>query len=165
MQVSFAGMAGQYRRRTYRRIQGLQLHPIVHCRALTRRSSLALVLLASLTGCDPVSLTVFGVGTAAGVQHTLTGIAYRTFSVPMPRLRTAVKVALDRMDIKIGTTEKIENGERIKARAADREIEIELEALSGRTTRMRSTARSGVLMDSATATEIILQTEKALGAT
>ncbi len=137
----------------------------MHRRALTRRGSLALVLLASLTGCDPVSLTVFGVGTAAGVQHTLTGIAYKTFSAPLPRVRTAVKVALDHMDIKVGATEKIENGERIKARAADREIEIELEALSGRTTRMRSIARSGVLMDSATATEIILQTEKALGAT
>lgn len=115
--------------------------------------------------CDPVSLTMFGVGTAAGVQHTLTGIAYRTFSVPLPRLRTAVRAALDHMDIKVGATERIENGERIKARAADRDIEIELEALSGRTTRMRSTARSGVFMDSATATEIILQTEKALGAT
>jgi hypothetical protein len=67
------------------------------------------------------------------------------------------------MDIKVDTTEKMENGERIKARAADREIEIELESLSSRTTRMRSTARSGLLMDSATATEIIIQTEKALG--
>ena len=137
----------------------------MHRRAPTRRSSLALILVASLTGCDPVSLTVFGVGTAAGVQHTLTGIAYKTFSASLPRVRTAVKVALDHMDIKVGATEKIENGERIKARAADREIEIDLEALTGRTTRMRSIARSGVLMDSATATEIILQTEKALGAT
>ncbi|HEX5611171.1 MAG TPA: DUF3568 family protein [Burkholderiales bacterium] len=120
-----------------------------------------------LSGCDPVSLTVFGVGTAAGVQHTLTGIAYKTFTVPLPRMRTAVNQALNQMDIKIGATEKMSNakGERIKARAADRDIEIELEALTSRTTRMRSIARSGLLLDSATATEIILQTEKALGAT
>ena len=118
-----------------------------------------------LTACDPITLTALGVGAAAGVQHTLTGIAYKTFSVPLPKVRTAVKGALDHMDIKIGSTEKIPNGERIKARAADRDIEIELEALTSRTTRMRSTARNGIFMDSATATEIILQTEKALGAT
>jgi uncharacterized protein DUF3568 len=122
-------------------------------------------LLAS--ACDPVSLTVFGVGTAAGVQHTLTGIAYKTFTVPLPRMRTAVTLALSQMDIKVGGTEKMPNGkgERIKARAADREIEIDLEALTSKTTRMRSIARNGLLLDSATATEIILQTEKALGAT
>jgi len=116
-----------------------------------------------LAGCDPVSLTVFGVGTAAGVQHTLTGIAYRTFSLPLVRVRAGVNSALRNMDITASGSEKIENGERIKARAADRDIEIDLEAISSRTTRMRSTARSGVFMDSATATEIILQTEKALG--
>ena len=130
-----------------------------------RRLLAGLVLVGTLSGCDPISLTALGVGAAAGVQHTLTGIAYKTFTAPLPKVRTAVKSALDRMDIKVGATEKIENGERIKARAADRDIEIDLEALSSRTTRMRSTARSGIFMDSATATEIILQTEKALGAT
>lgn len=131
------------------------------------RRILVVLLATLLSGCDPVSLTVFGVGTAAGVQHTLSGIAYKTFTASLPRVRTAVRSALDHMDIRIGGTEKIENGERIKARAADRDIEIELEALSSRTTRVRSIARrsGGVLMDSATATEIILQTEKALGAT
>ena len=131
-----------------------------YCRLLA-----TLALAGLLTGCDPISLTALGVGAAAGVQHTLTGIAYKTFTAPMPKVRTAVKTALSNMDIRVGATEKIENGERIKARAADRDIEIELEALSSRTTRVRSTARSGLFMDSATATEIILQTEKALGAT
>lgn len=131
------------------------------------RRILVALLAMLLSGCDPVSLTVFGVGTAAGVQHTLTGIAYKTFTVPLPRMRTAVNQALSQMDIKVGATEKMSNakGERIKARAADRDIEIELEALTSKTTRMRSIARSGLLLDSATATEIILQTEKALGAT
>ncbi len=118
-----------------------------------------------LTACDPITLTALGVGAAAGVQHTLTGIAYKTFSMPLPKVRSAVNGALANMDIKIGATEKIDNGVRIKARAADRDIEIDLEALTSKTTRMKSTARNGLFMDSATATEIILQTEKALGAT
>lgn len=126
--------------------------------------AVALALASMLAACDPITLTALGVGSAAGVQHTLSGIAYKTFSQPMPRVRSAVSGALGHMDIRVGATEKIDNGVRIKARAADRDIEIELEALTSRTTRMRSTARNGIFMDSATATEIILQTEKALSA-
>ncbi|MGQ0750166.1 MAG: hypothetical protein ACT4PS_06505 [Betaproteobacteria bacterium] len=114
-------------------------------------------------GCEPITLTAMGVGAAAGVQHTLTGIAYRTFSLPLPKVRSGVMTAFDRMGIESGGREPIENGERITARAADREIEIELEAITPKTTRMRSTARTGLFRDAATATEIILQTERALG--
>lgn len=117
----------------------------------------------TLTGCEPITLTAMGVGAAAGVQHTLTGIAYRTFSVPLPKVRSAVTTAFDRMGIKLGGKERIENGERLTARASDREIEVELEAITPKTTRMRSTAKTGIFRDAATATEIILQTERVLG--
>lgn len=123
---------------------------------------LALVVM-TLTGCEPITLTAMGVGAAAGVQHTLTGIAYRTFSVPLPKVRSAVTTAFDRMGIKLGGKERIENGERLTARASDREIEVELEAITPKTTRMRSTAKTGIFRDAATATEIILQTERVLG--
>ncbi len=116
------------------------------------------------TGCDPITLTAFGVGSATGVQHTLSGIAYKTFTLPLPKLRNAVHTALSRMSIKLSAPEKTENGEVLKARTADRDIEIELEAVSPNTTRMRSIVHKGVLMDAATATEIILQTEKVAGA-
>ena len=125
---------------------------------------LALMALA-LSGCDPISLTAMGVGAAYGVQHTLTGISYRTFTVPLPKVRSAVMSAFDRMDITVGSEEKIENGERLTARASDREIEVELEAITSKTTRMRSTAKNGLFRDAATATEIILQTERVLGGT
>lgn len=121
------------------------------------------LLVTLLPACDPVSLTVFGVGTAAGVQHTLGGIAYRTFSAPLPRVQSAVMTAFQNMAIKVDSTEPMENGRQIKARTTDREIEIELESISPRTTRMRSTVRNGMFMDAATATEIIFQTERALG--
>lgn len=122
------------------------------------------IIFSLLSGCDPVSLTLFGVGTGTGVAHTLGGIAYKTFTVPLPKVKKAALIALNRMAIKVGTIEKIEGGEVLKAQATDREIEIELEAISANTTRMRATARkSAGLMDSATAVEIILQTEKVLG--
>ena len=66
------------------------------------------------------------------------------------------------MQIKVASTGKMGNGENIKANATDRDINIELEALSPNTTRMRVTASSGFIRDSATATEIIIQTERFL---
>lgn len=116
------------------------------------------------TGCEPLALTAFGVGASAGVSHSLNGITYRTFTLPVSRVRGATMTALDRMGIKVEGSEKVELAEVIKAHSADRAIEIELEPVSAKTTRMRVVAKKGpVFYDSATATEIILQTEKVLG--
>ena len=73
--------------------------------------------------------------------------------------------ALKRMGIKPDGSEKIELGERLLAKAGDRNIEIELEALTTNTTRMRVVAKKdgGVVVDSSTAVEIITQTEKSIG--
>lgn len=122
----------------------------------------AVMALALSAGCAPVALTAFGVGTATGVQHTLNGIAYRTFTVPLPQLRSAATASLNRMGIKVASREKTKEGELIKASASEREIEIELDSITPSTTRMRVAVRNGLFMDSATGTEIILQTERAL---
>ena len=119
---------------------------------------------ATLSACNPFAATAVGVGASAGIQHTVGGIAYRTFSAPLPNVRAAVRDALDYMKIRIGSTYKIDNGVRFRARASDLEIEIDLESLTPNATRMRSTARNGLLMDSATATEIVRQTLRALAA-
>ena len=115
-----------------------------------------------LAACDPVSMTALGIGASTGVSHTLSGISYRTFSEPMPRVKSASMRALQRMQIKVASTEKIDHGEEIKATAVDRDISIEFESLTPATTRMRVTARNGLIRDSATATEIIMQTERLL---
>lgn len=115
-----------------------------------------------LAACDPVSLTVFGVGTATGVQHTLGGITYKTFTAPLPQVRSATINSLNHMGIKVAAREKTKEGELIKATASERQIEIELDAITPSTTRMRASVRNGLFMDGATATEIILQTERAL---
>lgn len=119
-------------------------------------------------GCAGVGLTLFGVGagvtTGTSVAYTLDGIAYRTFTAPLPQVETATRTALDRMGIKVEATAPIEQGKAIKAVTNDREIEIELERISPRTTRIRTVAKQGIFFkDRATATEIIIQTERALG--
>jgi hypothetical protein len=70
------------------------------------------------------------------------------------------------MEIPVATVEKTKEGELIKAKAANRAIEVAFESLTPKTTRMRVVADSdGFIKDSATATEIILQTERAMPAT
>ena len=125
-------------------------------------------MLPLLNGCAAVGLTLFGVGagvaTGTSVSYTLDGFAYRTFTASLPQVESATRTALHRMGIKIGATSKTEQGKAIAARANDREIEIELEIVSSNTTRIRTVAKQGFFFkDRATATEIILQTEKVLG--
>jgi hypothetical protein len=119
--------------------------------------------LSSLGGCAALAVTAAGIGGATGVSHVLSGVTYRTFSEPLPKVKGAAMTALNRMDIKVGGASKVEGGEVITAQASGREIEIEFERLSTNTTRMRAVAKNGLIYDSATATEIIIQTENALG--
>lgn len=126
------------------------------------RALLLSAFCVSLSGCETLALTALGIGASTGVSHSLSGISYRTFSEPMPRVKGASLRALQHMQIKVASTGKIDNGTSIKANAADREINIEIESLSPNTTRIRVTASSGIFRDSATATEIIMQTERFL---
>ena len=124
-----------------------------------------MALIATLSGCAAVALTAGGVGLSTGVSHTLGGIVYKTFAAPQAKVRRSTVAALGRMQIKIVEAKRDGNKEVITARASDREIEIEIEALTPNTTRLAVTAikDGGLLRDSATATEIILQTEKLVG--
>lgn len=129
------------------------------------KSTLAIGTLLVLAACDPVSITMMGVGAGAGVGHELGGIVYKTFTASEPQVKKATFAAFKRMAIKVGGVEKTEDGERIKATAGDRNIEVELDSLTPNTTRMRAVARKdgGIIVDSATAVEIINQTERMLG--
>jgi hypothetical protein len=125
----------------------------------------AAAALPLLTACDPLSMTLLGIGAGAGINHQLNGIAYKTFTESLPRVKRATIVALNRMAIKVETVEKTASGETIKAKASDRNIEVALESLTPNTTRVRTVARQSALsVDSSTAVEIIVQTERALGA-
>jgi hypothetical protein len=119
-----------------------------------------------MSGCV-VALALVGAAAGAAtkaVSYSLNGIAYRTFTTPLPKVQSATLAALERMGIKVEeekTTE--EGGEIITASGSDRQIEVELEAISPKTTRMRTVAKQGVFFrDRATAVEIILQTENVL---
>ena len=121
----------------------------------------------SLEGCVAVGLTALGVGMATGVSHTLSGMVYKTFSSSQKNVKQATYTAFNRMQIRVVNAKKSGSTETIVAKAGDRDIEVELESLTPNTTRMLVTAKKdgGILRDGATATEVILQTEKLVGPT
>jgi len=121
----------------------------------------------NLGGCVAVGPTALGVGMATGVSHQLNGMVYKTFTTPQAQVKTATLGAFHRMQVRVVESKRDGSTLTITARAGDRDIEVELEALTPNTTRMMVTAKKdgGILRDGATATEVILQTEKIVGTT
>ena len=118
-------------------------------------------------GCAAAGLTLFGVGagvsTGTGVSYTLDSIAYKTFTAPVEDLQSATLKTLKRMDITVKENQRSELGRKLVAAAGDRTVEIELDRLTAKTSRMQVVAKQGwLLRDRATAMEIIVQTEHTL---
>jgi hypothetical protein len=129
-----------------------------------KASPVPVMLLASmlqLSACAaPAGLAVFsastGVAMGTSVDYTLNGIAYKTFVSPLPTVRQATLSGLNRMGIKVVQDKKSDTGWTIAATAEGREIDIDLEKLTGRTTRMRVVATNNVIFkDRATEAAII----------
>jgi Protein of unknown function (DUF3568) len=129
--------------------------------------AMVVTLLCGLQGCAAVALTLLsagaGVGASAGIEHTVNGVAYRTFTMGQEQLRAATHTALRRMAIVVRTDETTDEGRKIVGEASDRIVEIELERVTDKTTRMRVTVKQGLLFrDKATAGEIVARTEQAV---
>lgn len=122
----------------------------------------------SLGGCGAAGLAVVGagagVGMGAGVDYTMNGIAYKTYAAPINNVRFATLRALDEMGMPIVADQRTPTGWELTATAADRTIDVQLERLTPRTTRMRIVADEGQIFfkDRATETEIIAQTAQIL---
>lgn len=140
-------------------------------RPLRRLAAAGAVLSCALMlqGCAAgIGLTLLGVGagtaTSAGVNHTLGGIAYKTFTAPADEVHAATRDAFATMGIKVASDEAGENGARaVKGSTNDRDISVDIEPVTERTTRIRVVASEDlVFKDSATATELIMQTARSL---
>jgi hypothetical protein len=128
------------------------------------RPVLLFIFLIVLSGCQPLALTVLGAGAGEALRYSYTGVTYRTFTAPAADVKQASLEALERMGIAFESFDRYEYGELIFARAENRNVEIEIEPISPRATRVRIAAKSGggFLYDNATASEIVAQTERAL---
>ncbi len=121
-----------------------------------------------LPGCAaPAGLAIFsastGVAMGTTVDYTLNGIAYKTFVSPIPTVRQATLSSLNRMGMKVVQDKRTDSGWTITASADGRDIDIELERLTSRTTRMRVVANEEVIFkDRATEAAIIDEAADAL---
>lgn len=107
---------------------------------------------------------MLGVGAGTALRYGIDGVTYRTFTAPAPVVKQASLAALERMGITLDSTDRFEGGELISAHSDNRAIEIEVEPISPKATRIRIAAKNGGLFyDDATASEIIAQTERLLG--
>ena len=122
----------------------------------------------ALSGCAMLGLAVpaAAVGSgAAGVNYSFTNVAYKTISYPAADVEASLNEALKKMDIK--KMERTEEEGRISFTVvtAKLDIYIDLEKVTRTVTSIEVNAKKGFfLKDKATATEIIVQTEKNLEA-
>jgi Protein of unknown function (DUF3568) len=121
------------------------------------------IFLLGVAGCEPLALSLLGAGAGTALRYSIDGATSRTFTAPATDVKHASLAALERMGIAFESLDKLEYGELIYARAENRAIEIEIEPISPRATRMRIAAKNGsVFYDTATASEIVAQTERSL---
>jgi len=122
------------------------------------------IFLFGLAGCEPLAMTLIGAGAGTALRYNIEGVTSRTFTAPAADVKNASLAALERMGIAFESLELFEYGELIYARAENRAIQIEIEPISPRATRMRITAKNGsyFFYDNATAGEIVAQTERSL---
>jgi len=131
---------------------------------MTRVRTLLLVAAClPLAACEPVAIALLGAGASTALRYNMDGVTARTFTATAETVQAASLAAAERMGLQLGRTSTTESGTLIEASAPNRAIEIELEPITPRATRMRITARnSGWFVDTATAAELVSQTERIL---
>jgi uncharacterized protein DUF3568 len=132
-----------------------------------------LVLATTASGCAALALPAIGasvMGDAAGgvaragVERTMSGAMYRTFSAPLADVRDAVRQSFRDREIQITEDDLlIGGGAKIKGQALHRHITVHLESVTPALTRLKLMVRQGLFgRDRATASELIEQTVRAL---
>ncbi len=127
-------------------------------------TALALALMLS-QGCVAVGATLLGAAastaTKTGVSYSLDSRAQKTFTAPVDQVKSSLMAALGEMAFPIETDEKTDEGERIVAKVDGREVEVELEPVTPKATKLRVMVREGWFWkDRATAEEIVEQTAR-----
>jgi hypothetical protein len=131
---------------------------------IATRTLVVLATLGALSGCASIAVSLASVGAGIGANHFIGSVQHRTFTEPAYTVRRATQVALRRMKFEVESIETVDGGELLKARTTGRSIEVTFEPLSANATRVKSLARhdGSVMLDSATAQEIVAQTERVL---
>lgn len=120
-------------------------------------------------GCAAMGVALLGgaatTATKAGVSYTLDSRAQKTFTAPMNQVKSSLLAALGEMAFPITSEEKQVDGERLVAGADGREVQVELEPVTPKATKVTVIVHQGWFWkDRATAEEIIDQTGRGVEA-
>jgi hypothetical protein len=143
-----------------------------HSETVLLRLLALLVVALAAPGCAALALPPLaavlsgGAGEAVkvGVDTTVGGTSYRTFSAPLADVRDAVRQAFRALEIVITEDGTAKDGTALlTGEAYRRKIDVKLEPVTPMLTRLRMVVRQGLLgRDRATAAELIEQTARAL---
>lgn len=113
-----------------------------------------------LQGCISLAVSAVGMAGSAGLDHMLGGTTHKTFAHSLPQMRLATLKTLRRMDIDVTEDKKGKEAWKIRGKAGERFIEIELEELTLKATQMSVMVAQGDVFnpDKSTGSEIISQT-------
>jgi hypothetical protein len=135
------------------------------------------LLVATLTGltaggCTGIELSALAVAALSagagsvvktGTEYTLTGVAYRSFSLSLEELAAVVRAALDRMQFTVEEAEADDYELVVVAGGIDRTLHLRFTPITPGVTRLRVAVTKGRLfLDRATASEILTQIERAV---
>lgn len=127
------------------------------------RTLVALSLPLVFSGCAGLAVSLAGAGAGAGVSHQINGNATRTFSEPIDKVDSAVRIASKKMLLQVSEVASAENGSVTSAHVGDLNVSLRVESLSATLTRVSVSARKDIFrVDGATAQEIVTQIDQAL---
>jgi len=148
---------------------------VLQYRLLVRH--VAALLIAMLTGlaaggCTGIELSALaaaalsaGAGSAVktGTEYTLTGVAYRTFSLSVEDLAAAVRTSLDRMQFTVAEAEADDYELLFVAEGIHRSLRLRFTPITPGVTRLRVSVKKGwIFLDRSTASEVLTQIDRTL---
>lgn len=111
--------------------------------------SVFLLSVSPLSGCGG------GGARGAGVEYTLTGVAYRTVSADLTAVKRAAVKALKQLDMNPSGAVNTDRGAKVLAATSSLNIKVEMERITSRATKIYVDAKARVLRDKATGAEIL----------
>ena len=149
-------------------VQSARVYPtfmrVVKGLVVARALGVLLLVGCLLQGCITLAVSAVGMVGSAGLDHMLGGTAHKTFAHSLPQMRLATLKTLRRMDIEVTEDGKGEEAWKIRGKAGERFIEIQLEELTLKATQMSVMVAQGDVFnpDKSTGAEIISQTAATL---
>ena len=125
------------------------------------RAITIVLCLFTLQGCVAAALSVAGIAGGAGFEHIINGMVSHTYSAPIASTRIAAMNTLKRMGMSVKEDKRSDDGWELVATAAERTINIDLEALTEKSVQMSVDVHRDdfiLLKDPSTGKQIIEQT-------